>query len=740
MKAIVAMQNPAVRTDVRTRLVARGVDVALCLEAGAIAQGVRDLNPALVVLEQAAGASPSAVEICRRLRCETSPAPLAIWVVGERFSPAELATLIDAGADDCLALPLAAHWSDVRVAALERQTRETRGLFDAERALSESIERFDLAVRGANEGLWDARALPGLHWPSPQAPVWYSDRLRELLGFQPDEFPNLLQSWLERIHPDDAPRVFKARSDHIELRKPYDVEYRLLTKQGVYRWYSARGQAIWSPSGEFLRMAGSLRDVTEAHEMADKLRTSEQKWRGLVQHAPDIITVISLDGTIQFINRVGPGGYTIEQLIGMNILGFAQPEQLEEIRAKFAAVAETGEPCQLESDVLNRDGTITWFSNGVGPIIGEHGVEALVIITTDITARKLAEAERQKFFALVENSSDFIGMLTPQGEVLYLNPAGCNLVGLSNLAAAQAVPMLELYTEVCRRRFSEVVVPGVLGAGRWAGEMQFVHRETGHTIDVHQKIFLMPPPQTGAPLCLATITRDITERARYENDLRREQELLRRLLDIQERERQLVAYEIHDGIVQEMTASLMHLDAYRHRTEPNNGEAEFDRARKLLRMAVDEARRLISGLRPPVLDELGIVAAIEYLINETRPDIPAIQYEHNLTVDRLAPPLESAVFRIVQEALANIRKHSGSKSASVKLTQHDGRLLLEVRDAGQGFNPEQVSGERFGLQGIRQRARLLGSTAEIISRPGEGATVRVDLPLIHAPEEEAADE
>ena len=103
-------------------------------------------------------------------------------------------------------------------------------------------------------------------------------------------------------------------------------------------------------------------------------------------------------------------------------------------------------------------------------------------------------------------------------------------------------------------------------SGRWAGEMQFVHRDADHVIDVHQKIFAMPHPQSGRPMCLATITRDITERTRHEHELRRKQELLRRLLDLQERERQLFAYEIHDGLVQEMTAAAhAYLDAYHHR-------------------------------------------------------------------------------------------------------------------------------------------------------------------------------
>jgi PAS domain S-box-containing protein len=738
LKAIVAVHEPALAAEIGDRLAARGFAVRNILDLSVLEAAVREVRPSLVVLQQSGGAQPDALPVCRRLCRLDMPTPLTIWVVGATFSGPDLAAWIEAGADDCIRLPLAEHWSDVRVAALARQRGEARRLSDAERALEQSIERFDLAVRGANEGLWDAVITPGVHWSSPETPVWFSDRVRESLGFQPDEFPNVLQSWSERLHPDDQPRVFAALTDHVERRKPYDIEYRLLTKQGEYRWYTARGQGIWGPNGELLRMAGSLRDVTDAHVTAEKLRASEQKWRGLVQNAPDIVTVIGLDGTIQFINRVGPGGYTVEQLIGMDIHQFARPEDQDEVRTKFAAVAATGEPQQLESQVINPDGTMTWYSSRIGPIIGQRGVEALVLITTDITTRRRAEEERQRSFALVENSGDFIGMMTPEGQLLYLNPAGCALVGLADLAAAEAAPMTDFYTEPCRRRFLEIVLPEVLSAGRWSGEMQFVHRLSDKTIDVHQKVFAMSPPQAGAPPLLATITRDITERTIYENDLRREQELLRRLLDLQERERQLVAYEIHDGIVQEMTASLMHLDAYRHHSEPSNGEAEFDRARKLLRTAVDEARRLISGLRPPVLDELGIVAAVEYLINEARPYIPTIEYEHNVTPDRLAPPLESAVFRIVQEALSNIRKHSGSKSAVVKLLEHDGRLLLEVRDAGRGFHPEKVSGERFGLQGIRQRARLLGTTAEIISAPGQGTVVRVDLPLIREPEESVA--
>jgi signal transduction histidine kinase len=310
------------------------------------------------------------------------------------------------------------------------------------------------------------------------------------------------------------------------------------------------------------------------------------------------------------------------------------------------------------------------------------------------------------------------------------------MVGLRDAAEGRSLPLAELLTERSRKQFRETVLPAVSATGRWSGETQFRHRPSGRVIDVHQKLFQVRHPQSGEPLCVATITRDISDRKRSEALLVREQEFLRRLLDLQERDRQLVAYEIHDGLVQEMTGALMHLEAFKHAEDQSQRERDFDRGARLLREAVNEARRLISGLRPPVLDELGIVAAIEYLINEIRPDVGEIEFVHRTTFERLVPALESAIFRIVQEALNNVRKHSQSTRARVELYENVNMLRLIVRDWGRGFDPKQVSHDRFGLQGIRQRARLLGTTAVIDSTPGKGTVITVDLPLIRAGEDE----
>jgi signal transduction histidine kinase len=112
---------------------------------------------------------------------------------------------------------------------------------------------------------------------------------------------------------------------------------------------------------------------------------------------------------------------------------------------------------------------------------------------------------------------------------------------------------------------------------------------------------------------------------------------------------------------------------------------------------------------------------------------PPVEFTHDLGTDRLAAPVETAVFRIVQEALANVRRHSRSDRASVDVALQNGRLRVEVRDRGVGFEPGSVRENCFGLRGIRERAKLLGGTVKIESTRGEGTRIHVTLPLVARP-------
>jgi signal transduction histidine kinase len=223
----------------------------------------------------------------------------------------------------------------------------------------------------------------------------------------------------------------------------------------------------------------------------------------------------------------------------------------------------------------------------------------------------------------------------------------------------------------------------------------------------------------------------VTDRRASEDRLRREQEYQRRLLALQDADRRLMAYEIHDGLVQDLYGAQLFLESINVANALlSEDEKAYNSAVQLLRGAIEEARRLINGLRPPILDERGLIAALEHLAHDMEQTWGVhIDFHADVHFDHLSATVENAVYRIVQECLNNVQQHAESDRAQVRLTQEDNRLRIEVSDAGKGFDPALVPSQRYGLTGIRERARLLGGEAQIDSRPGAGVRVTVRLPL-----------
>jgi two-component system sensor histidine kinase DegS len=239
--------------------------------------------------------------------------------------------------------------------------------------------------------------------------------------------------------------------------------------------------------------------------------------------------------------------------------------------------------------------------------------------------------------------------------------------------------------------------------------------------------------------CLLALFRDITERKQSQETLERERRTLKHMLEASDHERRLISYDIHDGLAQDLAGAIMQFQIYAHarQANPNDAAKAFDTGMAMLQQSHIETRRLISGVRPPILDESGVVAAIVHLVYDPAFEQgPKIEFRNRVRFKRLAPILENVIYRIVQEGLTNARKHSKSKEILVSLKQRGDRLRIEIRDWGMGFDPETVQENRFGLEGIRERARLLGGTCKIKSKPGKGAAIVVELPVAERRQEE----
>jgi PAS domain S-box-containing protein len=234
---------------------------------------------------------------------------------------------------------------------------------------------------------------------------------------------------------------------------------------------------------------------------------------------------------------------------------------------------------------------------------------------------------------------------------------------------------------------------------------------------------------------LEQLQEEVQQRIETEASLERERQTLQDLLQAGDHERRLIGYEIHDGLAQHLAAATMHLQAAENsRTQdPIRAAEAYAAGMVLVGEGLKEARRLISNVRPPILDEEGVAAGIANLVDYHHqcPGAPDIEFHSDAELPRLHPVVENAIYRIAQEGLTNACKYARTKRIRIDLVQQGNQSVrIEIRDCGVGFDPATEKKECFGLQGIRERARLLGGHTVIESALGQGTRIVAELPLV----------
>ncbi len=321
---------------------------------------------------------------------------------------------------------------------------------------------------------------------------------------------------------------------------------------------------------------------------------------------------------------------------------------------------------------------------------------------------RLRISER-RFRGLFENASDAIWLQDDRGRLVEVNAACARLTGYEpEDLVGQPV---------------EKLLPEPLAEG---SQERALRRQDGAEAVAEVMVSAAP----GGWLCIA---RDVTERHQREESTRF---FARQVLQAQEEERRRVARELHDSTVQSLVVVSNQLEALAldgHDLPPAAGE-RLGQVQGLVREAVSEARHFSQNLRPPALDDLGLLPSLEELAAGLRRDEGlAVEVLALGQARRLSSETELALYRIVQEVLSNVRRHARATEAIVNLRFFPDTVRVVVRDDGQGcelpkYLEDLVSAGCLGLAGIYERAHLLGGQAEIRSAPGQGTTVWVELP------------
>jgi PAS domain S-box-containing protein len=487
---------------------------------------------------------------------------------------------------------------------------------------------------------------------------------------------------------------------------------------------------IRGPAGEVSLVGGMAFEITDRIRTEEALRASEERFAQFMRHLPGLAWIKDLAGRHVFANAA------FEREFGLAAGGAAGRTNAELFAPGVAArynetdrLALGGGYTAVESDPGLSGPMRHWLVTKF-PIPGPDGRPALAGgIAIDVTEQKRAEEALREHAELLDLATDAILVHDPAGALTYWNRGAERLYGWSREEALGRRPDALLRTVFPRPR--EEITAEVARAGHWEGDLAHTRRD-GSAVVVASR-WTRRLGEGGSLAAILEINTDVTERTQAA-ELR--SQFLARLIAAQEDERGRVARELHDGVAQTLSALHLRVGALTRRPLPAEILGELDELRRAAQAAVEEVRFLARGLRPPVLDELGLLPALtRYAEDFARTHgIRAEVVASGPAGGRLPAEVETALYRIAQEALANVARHSRASTVSVVLLRGPTFVQLLVEDDGAGWDPTSppADGDAYhhlGLQGMRERAALLGGSLSVESSPGDGTAVCARLPL-----------
>jgi PAS domain S-box-containing protein len=527
--------------------------------------------------------------------------------------------------------------------------------------------------------------------------------------------------WMNPFHPDD--RLKEEWRAALAAGKPFEKEARLRRADGHYRWFLIRAIPLRDEQSNIVKWYGITSDIED-------LKRSEDRIRLFINTIPTMAWSLRPDGILDFVNQrsLDYTGLTLEEQIE-NPTRAIHPEDLPRVMEKWLADMAAGEPSEDEMRLQRADGEYRWFLVRTAPLRDERGnVVKWFGISVDIEDRKRAESQSRTLLDAIPLQ---IWSGPADGTLDYCNERWRSSMGLG-LEELQGDGWQRMLHPDDRERvlkaWHESVTQGT----------PYEQEERHRGVDGTYRWFLA----RGVPLRNAEgrIVRwygtntDIEDRKQAEEELRR---LSGRLLRSQDEERRRIARDLHDSTGQDLVGLATMLSQLRGSIPSGQRKSRrlLSECKALAHKCVRDVRTLSYVLHSPVLDQAGLGDAIrDYVKGFTKRSRIRVELEISPRLERMERNLELALFRIVQESLTNIQRHSGSHQAKIRIDRKS-NLTLEISDRGHGATVSRQRGKEeprieigVGIPSMRERVNLIGGRLEIDST-SHGTTVRVTIPL-----------